>query len=135
MLKNDYLMEMIGAMCRAVSEIIFKRSKKEYAECHALANDQYQSLLGMSLGMILSLPSETVFDLLGNFGEIEPKKILTLVDLLKEDSEVFKAEDDEATADAIREKCEDLLNLLDRYDLDDDVLAELDKRMSAFGID
>ena len=130
MLKNDYLMEMIGAMCRAVSEIIFKRSKKEYAECHALANDQYQSLLGMSLDMILSLPSET-----GNFGEIEPKKILTLVDLLKEDGEVFKAENDEATADAIREKCEDLLNLLDRYDLDDDVLAELDKRMSAFGID
>ena len=128
MLKNDYLMEMIGAMCRAVSEIIFKRSKKEYAECHSLANDQYQSLLGMSLDMILSLPSETVFDLLGNFGEVEPKKVLTLVDLLKEDSEVFRAE-------AIREKCEDLLNLLDRYDLDDEALAELDKRMADFGID
>lgn len=135
MLKNDYLMEMIGAMCRAVSEIIFKRSKKEYAECHSLANDQYQSLLGMSLDMILSLPSETVFDLLGNFGEVEPKKVLTLVDLLKEDSEVFRAEANDATADAIREKCEDLLNLLDRYDLDDEALAELDKHMADFGID
>ena len=100
-----------------------------------MANDQYQSLLGMSLDMILSLPSETVFDLLGNFGEVEPKKVLTLVDLLKEDSEVFRAEANDATADAIREKCEDLLNLLDRYDLDDEALAELDKRMVDFGID
>ena len=61
--------------------------------------------------------------------------MLTLVDLLKEDGEVFKAEGDEATAEAIREKCEDFLNLLDHYDLDDDALTELDKRMAAFGID
>ena len=51
--------------------------------CHSLANDQYQSLLGMSLDMILSLPSETVFDLVVNCGEVEPKKVLTLVDVYK----------------------------------------------------
>lgn len=135
MLKNDYLLEMIGSMCRAISQIIFKRNQKDYSECHALADDEYQNLLGMSLDTILSLPSETVFDFLGNFGKVEPQKVLALVDLLKEDGDTFQAEENLIMSTSIRIKCEDLLNLLDRYDLDDESLIELDKRMKIFGID
>ncbi|MEG0309834.1 MAG: hypothetical protein RSD63_03645 [Eubacterium sp.] len=135
MLKKDYLLEMIGAFSRAISQIIFKRSLKEYDKCHAIVNDELQKLMGMPLEIVLSLPAENIFDFLSSFGQLEPEKVLLLVDLLKEEIEVCNDEKNIETANLITLKCEEMLNLLDHYDLDEEIAEQLDKRMSTFGID
>lgn len=135
MLKKDYLLEMIGAFSRAISQIIFKRSLKEYDKCHAIVNDELQKLMGMPLEIVLSLPAENIFDFLSSFGQLEPEKVLLLVDLLKEEIEVCNDEKNIETANLITLKCEEMLNHLDHYDLDEEIAEQLDKRMSTFGID
>ena len=113
MLKKDYLLEMIGTISRAISQILFQKSQKEYVTCHRIAEDAYQELMGMPLSMILSLPESTIFDFLSTFGELDPEKVFLLADLLKTDAEVFSAEEDGAMAQAVFDKCGALLEALE----------------------
>lgn len=136
MIKSDYLLGMIGAMSEAIGQIIFNRERGRHREAEEIAKEEYMTLMGMPLDMILSLPAESLLDFLTTYGDLDPRKALMLVDLLTEDANTREDADETELAQAIFQKCEALLNALDRYEWDDDdVLAAIDQRMAAFGID
>ncbi len=136
MIKSDYLLGMIGAMSEAIGQIIFNRERGRHREAEEIAKEEYMTLMGMPLNMILSLPAESLLDFLTTYGDLDPRKALMLVDLLTEDANTREDAGETELSQAIFQKCEALLNALDRYEWDDDdVLEAIDQRMAAFGID
>lgn len=132
MLKKDYLMEMIGAMAEAIGKIIFHKERGEYYEAHSEADNIYQTLTGMPLQTLLSLSGHDILNFLYTFGEMDPQKALMLIDVFKEDSDVFRADGDLEIADELMNKCSEMIDALDDTDLDASYQEELDHKKVMF---
>ncbi len=91
MIEKDYIMRMIAQLSAVLAKVLFAKQAGQYEEAAQLLEKSYGELFGLSGELLESLDAETLAGLLG-----DREKIKALATLLKEEGDVFAAQNEGA---------------------------------------
>ena len=117
MFQKDWIMRMTQQIAQVIAKVVFNKEQHHYQESHELTNTALRQYFTLSRDLVLSLSADDCLQLANGFGELRSEVVLTLVDLLVIDADVFTMEGRSDVATVIYEKS---LAFLDRLQISGD---------------
>jgi hypothetical protein len=92
MIRRDYLMRLIEQFAEAMSRILKLQKGKNYKKALSVIDQTYNELLGFNSLFINSYGTEDLISLVSTDGIPDANKCLIIATLLKEEGEVYEAQ-------------------------------------------
>lgn len=95
MIRRDYLMRLIEQFAEAVSKLLKLKEDKNYEEALSLIGQTYDELLGFDSLFINSFSTDDLISIISIDGVPDVNKCIIIATLLKEEGEVYEAQNQE----------------------------------------
>lgn len=92
MIRRDYLMRLIEQFTEALNRLLKLKENKDYKEALDLIGETYKKLLGFDLLFINSVGTDDLISIISTDGIPDADKCIIIATLLKEEGDVYEAE-------------------------------------------
>ena len=92
MIRRDYLMRLIEQFAEALSKLLKLKESKNYEEALSLVGQTYEKLLGFDSLFVNSFSTDDLISIIATDGVPDVNKCIIIATLLKEEGEVYEAQ-------------------------------------------
>ncbi len=92
MIRRDYMMRLIEQFSEALSKLLKLKESKNYGDALSLIGQTYEELLGFDSLFISSFGTDDLISIISTDGVPDVNKCIIIATLLKEEGEVFEAQ-------------------------------------------